>query len=258
MKRYFIIVLFFAILNSIAQPAINDTVPDFSVVDVNGNTHHLYSYLEEGKYVCIDFFGTTCAQCKDLVPILSHTYQSYGCNQSNLVILAVDLLHYDAEVQDFEQEYGGIYPAVSGKNGGGEQVYNDWEIQYWPQLVLINPDKVLISNMNPINQLVIDSVFSSHQILMDSCSANRLDNLFLKHENISVFPNPTASILNIELNNFSNAEMRYRLYNSLGTMVLSNPCRNSFSVDLSGLVNGVYFIEIIYNGVSFHEKIIVN
>ena len=258
MKNYLIIVLCFAILKGIAQPAVNDTVPDFSIVDVNGNTHQLYSYLEEGKYVCIDFFGTTCAQCKDIVPILSQTYKSYGCNQSKLVILAIDLLHYDGEVQAFEEEYGGIYPAISGKNGGGDQVYNDWGIQYWPQLVLINPDKVMVSNISPISHLAIDSVLLSHQILKDSCSTNGLDEQFLQQEKISAFPNPTSGILNVELNNFPKSDLKYHLYNSMGSIVLSNPCSNSFSMDLSMFDCGVYFIEIINNGVSYRKKIIIN
>lgn len=31
---------------------------DFTVKDVDGNEHHLYSYLEDGKWVLIDFWAT--------------------------------------------------------------------------------------------------------------------------------------------------------------------------------------------------------
>lgn len=258
MRNYIVILLCLAILKAIAQPAVNDTVPDFTVVDVNGNTHQLYSYLEDGKYVCIDFFGTTCDQCRDLVPILSETYQSFGCNNSDVVVLAIDLLHYDGQVQDFEEEYGGVYPAVSGKNGGGEQVYNDWQIIYWPQLVLINPNKVLISNMSPINQIIIDSVLMNNNISKDSCHVNGIENQTLSKENISIFPNPVSDIVHIDFDLIPSSKMNYRLYNTTGKVVLSGFCEAPFSLDLSQFINGLYLIEISDNRSSYYQKILIN
>lgn len=258
MKNYIVILLCIAILKGIAQPAVNDTVPDFTVVDVHGNTHHLYSYLEEGKYVCIDFFGTTCDQCQEMVPILSETYQSFGCNDSDVVVLAIDLLHYDGQVLAFEEEYGGIYPAVSGKNGGGEQVYNEWQIAYWPQLVLVNPNKVLISNMNPITQTIIDSVFMNNNISKDSCYATGIENPTLSKENISIFPNPVSDIVHIDFAFMPSSKMNYRLYNTTGRVLLSGFCEAPFSLDLSAFHNGIYLIEILDNLNSYSQKILIN
>ena len=33
--------------------------PDFTLVDINGTTHHLYDYLNSGKTVFIEFSGTS-------------------------------------------------------------------------------------------------------------------------------------------------------------------------------------------------------
>ncbi|GAB4287070.1 MAG: hypothetical protein Kow0068_12820 [Marinilabiliales bacterium] len=35
------------------------TAVDFTVTDTDGNTHNLFSYLDAGKYVCLDFFFVT-------------------------------------------------------------------------------------------------------------------------------------------------------------------------------------------------------
>ena len=35
------------------------TAVDFTVTDTDGNTHNLFTYLNDGKYVCLDFFFTT-------------------------------------------------------------------------------------------------------------------------------------------------------------------------------------------------------
>ena len=32
-----------------------EVAPDFEVTDIHGNTHRLYDYLCEGKYVVVDF-----------------------------------------------------------------------------------------------------------------------------------------------------------------------------------------------------------
>ncbi len=256
MKHYFLILFCFVIANSFAQPALNDTVPDFNVVDVHGDSHHLYSYLEEGKFVCIDFYGTTCDQCRELVPIISDVYKSYGCNESQLVVLAIDLLHFDGEVQAFEEEYGGIYPAVSGKNGGGEQVYSDWQIQYWPQLVLINPERVLVSNIHPISPVLIDSVLQHHQILKDSCNANGVNSLLLK-DYVSVYPNPSTNFLNIEVAEQYPSKMEIKLFNPLGKIVLETSFQKRYSLNTSNYTKGVYILEIECDGKRAYEKIII-
>jgi cytochrome oxidase Cu insertion factor (SCO1/SenC/PrrC family) len=35
------------------------TAIDFTVTDTQGNQHHLFDYLNDGKYVVLDFFFTT-------------------------------------------------------------------------------------------------------------------------------------------------------------------------------------------------------
>lgn len=50
--------LFFAITFSYAQTSLTEAV-DFTVTDVYGEEINLFSILDGGQYVCIDFFFTT-------------------------------------------------------------------------------------------------------------------------------------------------------------------------------------------------------
>jgi hypothetical protein len=65
MKRiiFFTLSLILILLSnkSQAQKDIPDgsTAPDFTMTDINGNTHNLYSYLNSGKTVILDFFGVS-------------------------------------------------------------------------------------------------------------------------------------------------------------------------------------------------------
>ena len=255
MKNFKTVVFLYLLLgglfsNANAQYTLIDTVSDFTVVDVHGNTHNLFSYLDDNKYVCIDFFGISCDRCLELVPIFNDVYTDYGCNKSDLVFLAINYFNHDDEVLDFEKEFGGIYPAISGM-GGGESVCVNWEINYWPQLILISPDKTIISNIEPINRETIDSVFSSFGIKNDSCSTSTILNKTILNESFNIYPNPTKDIINIETywNNIAN--IHYKIYNLSGLIISSGSLSNNGAITISNLNTGYYIIEVCQN-----EKII--
>ena len=56
------------------------TAVDFTATDVHGNSHNLFSYLNAGKYVLIDFFYTTCVPCQGAAPQVNASYENFGCN----------------------------------------------------------------------------------------------------------------------------------------------------------------------------------
>ena len=58
MRKITLIFLLFVSINTFAQTSLTEAV-DFTVTDVDGNEHNLFSYLDDGKYVLIDFFYTT-------------------------------------------------------------------------------------------------------------------------------------------------------------------------------------------------------
>ncbi|MBC7778390.1 MAG: T9SS type A sorting domain-containing protein [Phycisphaerae bacterium] len=65
MKNLLLLLAFHAlsIVSVRAQLPDGSIAPDFTAVDINGNTHNLYDLLNAGKTVYIDFFGTYCSSC---------------------------------------------------------------------------------------------------------------------------------------------------------------------------------------------------
>ncbi len=259
MKQSLILFILLLISFTVAQAQCSsgDTVADFTVVDVHGETHNLFSYLNDDKYVCIDFFGTSCQQCLELVPCFNNIYTNYGCNKSSLVLLAINYLNNNDEILEFEAEYGGIYPAISGFEGGGQTVYTEWQIQYWPQLILIKPNKTIAANISPINEHNIDSIAAFFNIKTDTCPTNSIYNKQAFSRTIKIYPNPSCGIINIKTPNQDIGNSEFKIINLSGIIVLKGNLFKQNTINVSSLKKGVYFIEINTNKTILRQTFMV-
>lgn len=114
---YFVI-LYFWISSSInAQLANGAIAPDWTVMDLNGNTHNLYDVLEDGKSVVIDFSATWCGNCWNYhkTEALENIYKLYGPAGTN--VLNVYWMDADASTND---------ACVTNTSGCNNNTKGDW------------------------------------------------------------------------------------------------------------------------------------
>lgn len=174
-KLYFVIfvILYSMIIHPVtAQTTLTQAV-DFTVTDIEGNTIHLFNLLDnEGKYVLIDFFFTTCGPCQDAVPKISEAYAYFGCGEYDVEFIAMDYGDTNEECEEFDEQYGVVYPTVSGIEGGGSQVCEDYGINSYPTVILIAPDHSIVEQQIwPIpNAQVVISTLETYNIEENSCS----------------------------------------------------------------------------------------
>lgn len=164
MKRFLlslIVIAAFSINTAQAQCPLTDAV-DFTATTVEGETVHLFDILDnEGKYVVIDFFFCTCVPCQQASPLINEAYIYFGCNEGDVIFLAIDTGDTDEECIEFDETYGVEYPTISGVEGGGTQICNDYMIPAYPTVILIAPDHSIVEQdiwPIPDAQAVIDAL----------------------------------------------------------------------------------------------------
>jgi thiol-disulfide isomerase/thioredoxin len=166
-KNYTTFILCLALVSVNAQTSLTTAV-DFTVTDVHGETHNLFSLLNEGKYVIVDFFFTTCGPCISSVPTLNQSFIDYGCNTGEIFYISIDNDNTDAEVLQYELDYGGLLPSVSGIEGGGNAVISAYGISAYPTVILIAPDHTILEqDIFPVSN--ITTALPSHGLNMAVC-----------------------------------------------------------------------------------------
>lgn len=106
--------------NGSGETASEDTAPDFTLTDQYGNTHTLSDY--KGKTVFLNFWATWCPPCKGEMPEIQEIYESYGENDSDVIVLGIASPDYGREkdeetVAAFLEENGYSFPVVMDTGG---------------------------------------------------------------------------------------------------------------------------------------------
>jgi len=156
MKKVFFLLLILCAGKLSAQLANGSIAPDFTLNDINGNSHHLYEYLDQGKTVIIDCFATHCPGCwayhnTNAVDNLYAMYGPNGTENQNVIVLAVE-----QDPQNGINEISGIsgftvgnwlagtsYPIINPEGAERTQFISDFSVDYYPLIYAICPDRTV-------------------------------------------------------------------------------------------------------------------
>lgn len=251
MKKYtLLLLLLLSFRISYAQVPI-DTAIDFSVKDVHGLTVDLFSILDEGKLVAINFFSTTCGPCTQYAPDFQASFEDFGENEGNVYFVSICWGDNNAGVAHFDSIYGLTHPSVSGSQGGGNQVYTDYLVETTPTVILINPDREIIEQYiwEPSQANINDAIMAAGGSMVGVHDIQ-------KHEEtaLMIYPNPSNGQVNVRVESAGNAQAYLEIYNLLGTQVYKTehetlvPGTQVLEAELSGLPGGTYFVRLVKDG----------
>lgn len=246
MRRFFTSLFFvFIVITSQAQTPL-DTAPDFSVKDLESNTHHLYDYLDAGKYVVLDFFTTGCQSCQIFAPTFSASYEYFGCNFSNVIFLGINYGADNIDLIQFNSQFGSIYPSASGLSGGGNQVVQAFEVISFPSIVLIAPDRTILNNqmwpssLDELNNTIVEA--GGIPLL---CSVDTEQIPAPEKQLITATPNSSGGVM-ISYHDALTGGMDLLVYSADGRMVYNQYLnRNVTNISVRP---GVYFAVLLKNG----------
>ena len=262
MKRIItpIFLLFTFLYTATAQTPLTTAV-DFTVTDVHGEEHNLFQMLDEGKHVVVDFFFTTCPPCIASVPTMNESFEKYGCNKGDIVYIAIDQGDSDAQVLAYETQYGGLFPAASGTEGGGNAVNSAYGISAYPTIILIAPDrKILSQDIYPVNHGNLDGAINGTAGITENTDAcnlptNTIDLSDSKLNSLRLFPNPAVqskSTLEFEL--AEKSQMSIGIYNITGQEIQTIfkgeqlAGQHLLPLNVEALSQGAYFVRIDIDG----------
>ncbi len=259
MKKIFtLITLTFALANTsqaqVTTYQIGDTAPNFTVTDSHGTTQTLYQYTSAGKYVLLDFFAYWCGPCHDAAPYIDQFYKKYGCGQYNVMVLGLEFEGTNAQLATFDSDCtpplpADAYPTACGAApGNAAAVHAAWNVQSFPTVALIGPDKKFINvdGVWPIGSVSdIEAAFPAGVLTPHNCSSTGITGTDLENK-VSLYPNPAVNNTTIEITDGETIDV-IKVYDALGKILINQSLNNvtKYELNTSKFESGMYFVEII-------------
>lgn len=144
-----ILVLALPVIGSSQLP--NGTVaPDFTIQDIDGVEHNLYSYLDSGYAVIIDFSATWCGPCWNYHTsgVFETIYEAHGpdgTNEVRILFIESDDSTTDADLHGTGSSTWGDWTAgvqyPIADNGGS--IFDLYDCAYYPTIYTVCPNRIL-------------------------------------------------------------------------------------------------------------------
>lgn len=100
-----------------------------------------------GKYVLIDFWGTWCVPCLELIPSMVQEYHRYRNKNIQFISIAYDRLAGSTKVRRVVQDNGIIWPAIlidKYSHNVEDNLVDKYSIHIFPTILIIDPHGKII------------------------------------------------------------------------------------------------------------------
>jgi hypothetical protein len=155
-KKLLLSAMMLSAAGAMAQLPPNSFAPDFTATDIDGNTQHLYDYLDQGYTVFLDISAAWCGPCWNYhnTGALEDLYTTYGPgtadNKVMVFFIEGESTNTLAQITGTttNQSYSGFtqgdwtagtpYPIIDNAT-----IANDYEITYFPTIYMVCPNRIV-------------------------------------------------------------------------------------------------------------------
>lgn len=193
--------------------------PDFSITFTDGTPANLYTTLNAGNSVLLDFFYTTCSYCIQYAPTIDQAYVAHGSGTGNIKFWGIDTGDNNAEVDAYKTQYGVTNPCASGTQGGADAVTDtysnssSWSWLGWPTYSVVCPDHTYNHDVNyPPTATGFNSYFSA-------CGTTGIADEATPCKITYMYPMPAKENLNIHIYSDKFSLINIELFDIIGNCV---------------------------------------
>lgn len=128
---------------------IAETVPDFTVLDMEGSAVSLSDYF--GKPIILNFWATWCGPCKSELPAFDRVYAEHGDEATFLMVNLTDGVQDTVEgTKGFVEENGYTFPVYFDTEYSAAYAYG---VRSIPMTVFVNADGTLMDyRIGPVSE----------------------------------------------------------------------------------------------------------
>jgi thiol-disulfide isomerase/thioredoxin len=269
MKRTITLLAAFVAFANFSFAQIGATAPDFTVTDLDGVSHNLYSILDDGKVVVLDCSATWCGPCwsfhqEHYLQDLHDQYGPNGTDQLRVILYEADASTGMAELQGTGNTLGDwladnpTYPIID-ENPISLSGAIFWPLGF-PTINVISPDKTIQADLYD-TWVASGGLDGMIDVIDDFFPAADVNELSLGTAN--VYPNPSNGQLTLSLAATTAGEVTIEVSNLVGqvvstTVATSTEGDNAFELNLADLANGQYIVKVSNNDAFTTTSIQIN